>query len=62
MIMQPLPFPTTNTQISNMSKVVENKPYNPHKTTPACIQHTHTHTFPLYHLCTQLIKIGRAHV
>ena len=56
MIMLPpsLPFPTTNTHLSNMSKVVENKPHNPdNKTTPACTQHTHT--FSLYHPCTQLI-------
>lgn len=51
MIMQPpLPFPTTNTHLSNLSKVVENKPSNPdNKTTPACTQHTHTFSRPSVH-------------
>lgn len=45
MIMLSPPSPTINTHLSNMSKVVENKPYNrDNKTTPACTQHTQFHS------------------
>lgn len=43
-----MPLSHSQPHLSNMSKVVENKPYNPdNKTTPACTQHTLTHIFTL---------------